>query len=329
MASKKVKPLLGVALVLGFLLGSIYLWVTWSAATDECNGNLPPSRTWVKLKQYTCAVGTHPWETLQPYEQFRAFYQIFAQRPGDAINDGGASFFHYFALWCTIKALKPEVVIESGIHHGIGSWLLRQAAGPQVQMIFISPEDPKIYRDREKTTIYFTNREFVDFSKIPWFEVLPDKSKRKNSIIFFDDHQAAVRRIQEARSFGFRHMLFDDNYLPGYGDTFSLKMVCKASIYDLLNVKMSYIDNFGKIRKPLSIEEFYDEQKKFDFTVDTYAEFPPLWSGPTRFAIDQGTMEKLTLVPLFNRSEVSHLSINLDAESKRYTHIVYVKLTDA
>jgi hypothetical protein len=145
-------------------------------------------------------------------------------------NRGDASFFHYFALWCTVKALKPKIIIESGINRGIGSWFLRQAAGTHVQMIFISPDDPGDYKDLEVSTKYFTKNEFADFSKIPWLEVLPDASSREDALIFFDDHQSGVRRTHEANAFGFKHLVFDDNYLPGRGDNFSPKMVCRASI---------------------------------------------------------------------------------------------------
>jgi hypothetical protein len=89
---------------------------------------------------------------------------------------------------------------------------------------------------------------------------------------------------------------------------------------------MHFVDNFGKLKRPMSLEEFYHEQQKFDSVVETYAEFPPLWSGPTRFNIDASKYGKLTLAPIFDLHEVSILSLDLEAEAKRYTHIVYVKV---
>ena len=125
---------------------------------------------------------------------------------------------------------------------------------------------------------------------------------------------------------GFKHLIFDDNYLPGAGDNFSPKMLCRASIYDLLDVQMSYIDNFGKTKRPLTLEEFYEEQRKFDEAVDVYAEFPPLWRGPTRFKVDPLKYEELTLAPLFDKGTIGFLDLDFDAEAKRYTHIVYIRI---
>ena len=247
----------------------------------------------------------------------------------DLSNIYGSSFFHYFALWCTVKALKPKVIIESGINQGIGSYFLRQAAGRHVKMIFISPDDPADYKDTYKSSIYFTRDNFADFSKIPWLEVLPQSAMREDSLIFFDDHQSGVRRTQEARLLGFRHIVFDDNYLPTVGDNFSPKMVCRASIYDLLNAKMEFIDDFGRMKRDMSIAEFFEEQRKFDHAVDIYAEFPPLWRGPTRWGIDPVKYEELTLSPIFDAKDVSFLPLDFDAEAKRYTHILYIKVSSS
>ena len=104
-------------------------------------------------------------------------------------------------------------------------------------------------------------------------------------------------------------------------------MVCRASIYELLETNMNFVDNFGKVKIPFSLDTFYAEQRKFDSAVDVYAEFPPLWSGPTRFKVDILKYEKLTLAPLFDFDDVRHLSLDFDAEARRYTHIVYVRVT--
>ena len=60
--------------------------------------------------------------------QLEPFAAVYARRPGGS-NAGGAAFFHYFALWCIVRWLKPLHIIESGCFAGIGSWFLRQAAG--------------------------------------------------------------------------------------------------------------------------------------------------------------------------------------------------------
>ena len=110
--------------------------------------------------QLTCAVGLPPWYHLDAAAELKLFAETFANRPGDGVNKYGASFFHYFALWCTVKALNPKVIVESGINKGVGSWFLRQAAGHGVDMIFISPKAPSDYRDESERSRYFTEAEF-------------------------------------------------------------------------------------------------------------------------------------------------------------------------
>jgi hypothetical protein len=281
----------------------------------------------VILDQFTCATGHPPWSELDPYEELETFSEVFSKRPGDGVNKDGASFFHYFALWCTVKALRPEVIIESGINKGVGSWFLRQAAGPGTKMIFISPQDPSDYRDNQESTLYFTEENFIDFSKVEWDKILTVEARRR-AFIFFDDHQSGFRRAMEARQLSFQHIMIDDNYLPGAGDNFSPKMACRASIYTTLGAKMFFVDNFGKVKEPLSITQYIDMQIELDSSVSAYAEFPPLWFGPTRFNVEPKTYERLTLGPVFDREEVGHLRLDLDEEAKRYTHIVYLHMTD-
>ena len=38
------------------------------------------------------------------------------------------------------------------------------------------------------------------------------------AFIFFDDHQASFQRLPAMSKLGFRHALFEDNYLAGKGD---------------------------------------------------------------------------------------------------------------
>ena len=278
------------------------------------------------LGQLTCAVGLPPWYELDAAAELKIFAETFANRPGDGINKDGASFFHYFALWCTVKALNPKVIVESGINKGVGSWFLRQAAGHDVDMIFISPQDPSDYRDESERSIYFTEAKFKDFSQLEWADILQDAQTREETFIFFDDHQSGVRRLHEAREFGFKHVMIDDNYLPGAGDNFSPKMVCRPSLFNLLGVEMKYVDNFGKLKQQMTAVDIIEMQTKFDKAVEVYAEFPPVWAGPTRFNVKHEIYDKVTLGALFYRNEVAFLGLELDEEAKRYTHIAYIRL---
>jgi len=277
-------------------------------------------------KKYTCSIGRPPWLNLDARKELQAFNKVFVERPGGE-NKFGASFFHYFALWCTIRSLQPKFIIESGINQGVGSWFLRQAAGPAADMVFISPRDPVTYKDSKHTTLYFTEKEFLDFSKIEWDAIIPAASRADDTIIFFDDHQAGVRRIEEAREAGFKHLVFDDNYLPGCGDNLSPKMICLAPIYPLLGATtFKFLDNFGKETKNISAEVFYEIQSRFYQSVDIYAEFPPVWRGSNRFGVEEEKWEKLTQDALFLASELAFVrDVDFHAEARRYTHILYIQ----
>ena len=61
--------------------------------------------------------------------------------------------------------------------------------------------------------------------QVRWDRQLPDAAVRRDqTFIFFDDHQAALRRAVDAARWGFRHVAFDDNYLPGASDNFALNV---------------------------------------------------------------------------------------------------------
>ena len=80
---------------------------------------------------------------------------------------------------------------------------------------------------RNRTVFDFRgNDRFLDFNELPWNQIVPDRS---NALVFFDDHMDQLRRLEEASSHGFRHVVYDDNYVPGTGDAFSIKNACDKS----------------------------------------------------------------------------------------------------
>jgi hypothetical protein len=91
--------------------------------------------------------------------------------------------------------LKPTTIIESGIQRGLGTWMLRQAS-PTARLILLDPGGNRlVYRDAHPDTLYFTLDKFVDFSNINWTALAINV---KETLIFFDDHQAEVKRTFQA-----------------------------------------------------------------------------------------------------------------------------------
>ena len=268
-----------------------------------------------KMDSPVCVIGKPPWSGVGV--DLDTFLKIYSGRPGGN-NDGGGALFHYYALYKVVKALNPDYIIESGAHAGVGTWFLR-ASSNTAKIIVVSPKTPWIYKD--PNGMYFTDEKFKDFKDIDWSFLNPSKT-----LVFFDDHQSGFRRMQESHERGFSHLVFDDNYIPGHGDNFSGKKVCNDKIYSLLNVPFVEEDNFGKISEKLSSTEFYQHHKIFHDIVDVYAEFPPVWSGPNRFGIPQPVYEKITMLPILSKAEAQTLGLDMNYETKRYTHILYVKL---
>lgn len=192
-------------------------------------------------------------------------------------NGGGMRLFHAWFITFLIHALRPDTVIESGAHMGLGTRLIRSALGSRGRIIVVSPRTPSAYVDKHPTSKYFTNAKFQDFNAIPWGEHIQDKSK---TLILFDDHQAADRRMREARDRGFVHLVFDDNAPPTLGDSLS---PMQASLAGVLKKPFGsdpwlYLDNFSKTRRHMNESDKMEIFDNFNRNAETYFTAPPLWT---------------------------------------------------
>ena len=196
------------------------------------------------------AWGKSPFDRDEMVGSISEFEEVYASRP-IRDNAGGMKAPHAFGAWYLARKLKPRVIIESGVFHGQGTWFLSKGA-PEAEFFCLDPniDQVKIKIDRAK---YF-NR---DFSRITWDNVDPD-----NTLVFFDDHQNALDRLMQANFFGFRHVVFEDNYPPRCGDCFSLKAA-------LMGQGFPSKDNFWLA----SDSPWYSEILKS--RLDVYAELPP------------------------------------------------------
>ena len=163
--------------------------------------------------------------------QLQEFAEVWAQRPPELQrqNKGGMRFPHQFAVWTTIRLLRPTVVIESGVHNGAGTWVIRQAA-PAARIISIDPR-----RALGPPTFTTSNQELLILEEFRDFAELGSRWKdeslypKDTSLVIFDDHQSGLRRLRQAQRFGFKHLLFEDNHPTATGDCYSLKQILDAS----------------------------------------------------------------------------------------------------
>ena len=277
----------------------------------------------VSAETRVCMKGRQVFPRSWILEQLPEFIATYDRRPF-ASNRGGTRIMHQFALWCMIKHLRPNYVIESGIHTGLGTWILRQAA-PNAKLVMLDPGSHLKYTDNHTDSEYFIKKDFIDFGKMDWKNhVIPSET-----LVFIDDHQNPVRRIQEALKHGFVHMIFDDNYGIHGGDVTGLKAYCHLTL------------NPGKVSQYLA-----DEKKSGQYTrrqlswswvrsanitfhqhIETYYEFPMIFNSfKGQLGLDNRNM-------LLNETSGSRVlgrygltKFPPEVEMNGFSNIVYVKI---
>jgi hypothetical protein len=129
-----------------------------------------------------------------------AFFALWPQRPIQT-NKGGMQFNDSLCLYVVARTLDPAFVLESGSFQGHSAWLLRQAL-PTAEIVSCDVDHGQLrYR-----------ADGVRFCERDWTQVaLPDFDPAR-ALAWFDDHIDHCRRLAEAQSRGFRHVLLDDNF---------------------------------------------------------------------------------------------------------------------
>lgn len=200
-------------------------------------------------------IGTAPFDRDEMRSAIPEFLTLHAQRP-IRDNRGGMRAPHLFATWFMVRKLAPTHIVESGVFKGLGTWLLEQAA-PDARLTCIDP-DPGARVYRSSRASYHTE----DFARLSWD--LP----RESTLLFFDDHQDELCRVEEARKLAFRHVIFEDNYPPGQGDCFSLKQALMGGQRDAQGTLAKLV---GKLSPRVR-----DAKAELEAALDGYYEFPPV-----------------------------------------------------
>jgi TDG/mug DNA glycosylase family protein len=126
------------------------------------------------------------------------FFQAYAERPVQN-NEGGTKFADSFWLYALGRLIAPEMIVESGVHRGHSTWLLR-AGNPRASM----------------------NCFDVSFRSVVWCDsaaayheddwMTADITAHGKALCYFDDHINHAQRVIEAHARGFRTLLFDDDF---------------------------------------------------------------------------------------------------------------------
>lgn len=193
---------------------------------------------------------------------FKKFLEIYKKRPFKN-NEGGLKIAHAFSLYFFLKNFKPTTIIESGVHKGGGTYIIRSAC-PDAHIICIEP-------NLENIEYKVSNCEYLneDFSLIDFDQYNINKDK---TVVFFDDHQDFSKRFYEIYHHNFKHIIFEDNFHENnrYGDCYSPKQALANSEYhytikkkNLKNIKNFCIFVLDYSTRFVRFKNFY--KIKYDF----------------------------------------------------------------
>jgi len=228
---------------------------------------------------------------------------------------------HAFALWFSVKQIKPKYIIESGVFLGQTTYILRKAA-PDAQIFSIDPKAEGVtgngccwphFHDDGGKTMYFRGDGFKDLNKIDWDSLIP-KDERDQVFVSLDDHMSSVRRSAELLRRGFLHLWYDDNWVNH--DTYSFNKMCSKPVGDYVELR----DNFGRTKTNLTLEQHANNSQWLRGHIETYFEFPALYDG-----CSDHTRRRSLLRP---EELSSHGLPEVDEDWIHYTHqyAPYVKL---
>jgi hypothetical protein len=267
-------------------------------------------------------------------QSIEEFNHVYSGRPLRR-NLGGMRYNHSFALWFMLRALKPGLVIESGVWQGHSTWLIEQAC-PEARLFCLDVDFSRVLYKSEKAT-YLQK----DFAECSWAGV-----ETQSSLCFFDDHQNAYQRLKDMRWAGFSQAVFEDNYPCGEGDFYSLRKVLKGCGHPNLQLSEKYLGDeeqrqrramFEDVirvagpRQQLLVPATLEDREMFKKNCRTYFEFPPvaLTPHPSMWTAEyKGDYEaRPPLFPLDGLPSGLQALMSSDPAEFDYNFIAYVELT--
>jgi len=260
-------------------------------------------------------IGNVEWTREEIKEAIPEFLQLYHSKP---IKDNvlGMRSPHMFATWFLLKKLNPTTVIESGIWKGQGTWLIEKTL-PNAKIYSIDIELKKREYISNKVS-YFEN----DFSLLDW-SIVTDK---ENTVVFFDDHQNAFSRIEQAKKVGFKKLIFEDNYPYQVGDCYSLKKIFQHAGFKPVitnkgkGLRRRIREFFNPLPPPITILPNQEDAFYLQQNLSTYYEFPPVFKSQKTRWKDDWNEEYPTSLPLYETKEQNYLSV-FEEEAMQYTWI--------
>ena len=242
---------------------------------------------------------------------FSEFKELYESRPIQD-NTGGMKSSHLFAFYCAMKELQPNLVVESGIWKGQGTWFIRKAL-PDADIMSFDIDLSLI--EYKSDDVQYLER---DINTVDWAEFFKDNPEKtpEKTLLFLDDHQDFSDRLYFLDDAPFKHVVVEDNYPPSQGDIISPKKINEGGNY--------VIDKYG-VRNEFELDSSI--KKKFDDKVESYIELPPLYIlEKTRWGDDWENEKYKTPDPIFTNEEIVDESYYTDCYD--YTWMCYIRIKD-
>lgn len=268
-------------------------------------------------------IGKPPWSDHEMLSNLEAFASLYEDRPIED-NTGGMKSPHMFLAWFVLQRLQIKTIIESGVWLGQGTWFFERAC-PDAELHCIDPDLARI-QYRSKRATYYDR----DFSTIDWRHL--DKER---TVAFFDDHQNAYERVKTAKRFGFKHLIFEDNYPPSQGDCYSLKKAFMHSGFTNTHrsLKRRFRETVRRVqgKNPIHIPSNEvppndGDANYLEDNLDIYCELPPVFKTEvTRWSDTWDAETYPTVEPLLRSQSHQYQKIFFD-DATSYTWMCYAKL---
>jgi hypothetical protein len=136
-------------------------------------------------------------------EDLNAYFQAMSHNPAFGLPSTTAGNGTLW-LFIIVRALKPALIVESGVHHGSSLFTLK-AAAPQAKMFAFDITFAKL----------LARHESIDYRQYDWGKE-NIRAEAPSDICFFDDHINNCMRIRQSYDRGFRHVIVDDS--PDIGE---------------------------------------------------------------------------------------------------------------
>ena len=158
------------------------------------------------------------------------FLEVYKKRPIKN-NIMGMGINHSFALYSLLKKLDIEHVFESGIALGHSTWLIENT----LENVELTAVDLNLklreYISKKKNTKYHEG----DIEDLSFDNLDPNKT-----IVFFDDHTNVMHRLKFLKAWGIKYAIFEDNYPPGHGDSYSIRKIRNHSGQPITDMDANY-----------------------------------------------------------------------------------------